>query len=120
MSERRTFSRIEFNASALLQDDYGTSFPAEVRDISLHGALLTLQVPWSGSNGDRLSLQLLLDDGNRITMHGHQRHHQGDHLGLECERLDLDSATRLRRLVELNLGEEQLLHRQLEQLLREN
>ncbi|MDV2859032.1 MULTISPECIES: PilZ domain-containing protein [Oceanimonas] len=120
MSERRAFSRIEFNASALLIDADGHPFTAQVKDISLHGALLTLNTPWQINDGGELILQLMLDDGSQITMHGYQRHHENHLLGLECKQLDLDSATRLRRLVELNLGNEQLLHRQFEQLLAED
>lgn len=34
-------------------------------------------------------------------------------LGFECQHIDLDSISHLRRLVELNLGDEELLEREL-------
>ena len=41
---------------------------------------------------------------------------QNDELGLRCVDIDLDSITHLRRLVELNLGETELLERELSAL----
>ena len=98
MAERRAFCRIEFNADARLTDASGRQWPARVRDLSLHGALLTLD-NWQGENGSELILHITLEDGGVIRMEGHQRHHEDDDVGLECGHLDLDSATRLRRLV---------------------
>ncbi|AEY00772.1 hypothetical protein GU3_05075 [Oceanimonas sp. GK1] len=116
MAERRAFCRIAFSADARLTDATGQSWPVRLRDLSLHGALLSLD-HWQGRNGDTLTLLITLEDGSCIRMEGRQRHQEGTDIGLECDRLDLDSATHLRRLVELNLGDDQLLHRQLEQLL---
>ncbi|NHH99620.1 PilZ domain-containing protein [Oceanimonas sp. MB9] len=113
MAERRALSRVRFNAQARLIDAGGQEWPVEVCDLSLHGALLTRPAGWQGRDDERLELQLQLDDaGQRIVMRGRQRHHRGAGLGLECELLDMASATHLRRLVELNLGDEHLLQRQ--------
>ncbi|WMC09976.1 PilZ domain-containing protein [Oceanimonas pelagia] len=117
MAERRAFCRIDFRADARLTDAAGRQWPARVRDLSLHGALLVVN-DWPGQDGDALSLRIPLEDGSAIRMTGRQRHHEGADVGLECAHLDLDSATHLRRLVELNLGDEQLLQRQFEQLLK--
>jgi len=38
-------------------------------------------------------------------------------IGFICEHIDLDSITHLKRLVELNLGDEELLHRELSSLI---
>lgn len=43
-------------------------------------------------------------------------HHENDHIGFKTEHMDLDTATNLRRLVELNLGDENLLERELSEL----
>jgi hypothetical protein len=43
-------------------------------------------------------------------------HQQNDELGVRCVDIDLDSITHLRRLVELNLGETELLERELSAL----
>jgi hypothetical protein len=41
------------------------------------------------------------------------RHAERGQIGFECEHIDIDSISNLRRLVELNLGDAELLERQL-------
>jgi hypothetical protein len=44
--------------------------------------------------------------------------HQGaGRIGLDCTHIDIESAQHLRRLVELNLGDDALLHRELAALI---
>jgi len=51
-------------------------------------------------------------------MEGHLAH-VGDNntVGIRCESIDLDSISHLRRLVELNLGDPELLNRELSALV---
>ena len=43
--------------------------------------------------------------------------HQDENiLGLSCEKMDIDSVSHLKRLVELNLGDQDLLERELDSL----
>jgi len=44
-------------------------------------------------------------------------HSEAGHIGLTCQHIDLDSAAHLRRLVELNLGDETQLRRKLQALI---
>ena len=44
-------------------------------------------------------------------------HRGADHLGIVCEHIDVDSASHLRRIVELNTGNEHLLEREIEALI---
>ncbi|WP_458734409.1 PilZ domain-containing protein [Zobellella taiwanensis] len=121
MAERRVFSRIGFKAQAWLVDAGGRHHRGLVRDLSLHGALVAVEDDWVGQNGDEFELLLDLDGhGQRIVMQGRQRHHHGTCIGLECQRMDIDSAAHLRRLVELNLGDDALLQRQFAQLVDED
>ena len=47
--------------------------------------------------------------------------HVEDHeTGLQCNAIDIDSVTHLRRLVELNLGDSEQLNKELSQLSRLN
>jgi hypothetical protein len=50
-------------------------------------------------------------------MVGHLVHHKDGHLGFRCDNIDLDSVTHLKRMVELNLGNEDVLERELGELL---
>lgn len=44
-------------------------------------------------------------------------HSEENHIGFKTEHMDIDTATHLRRLVELNLGSESLLERELSELI---
>lgn len=118
MTERRSFIRIGFKVSAWLVTHDGHQQATELQDISLHGALLSVTEPWQGKANDAVALRLSLDGQTLpILMQARQRFHQAGYIGIECERLDIESASQLRRLVELNLGDEALLQRQFEELL---
>jgi hypothetical protein len=45
-------------------------------------------------------------------------HVEDQHIGFRCEHIDLDSITHLRRLVELNVGDTDILYRELSALGR--
>lgn len=114
--ERRIFWRAPFNAQALL-NDATCVWPAQLKDISLKGALLEMNQAWHGEHGVKCQLKLELQPGAIITMRGVVAHLQGHQLGIRCDEIDLDSITHLRRLVELNAGDPELLERELAALL---
>ena len=43
-------------------------------------------------------------------------HVQDEHIGFQYQNMDLDTATHLHRLIELNLGDEKLMERELAEL----
>jgi hypothetical protein len=45
-------------------------------------------------------------------------HEEKDETGLQCNAIDIDSVTHLRRLVELNLGDSAQINKELSQLSR--
>jgi hypothetical protein len=51
-------------------------------------------------------------------MTGEIAHREGRQVGVRCLEIDLDSISHLRRLVELNVGDEAILHRELGALVR--
>ena len=53
-----------------------------------------------------------------VSMHVAVVHQEPEEIGLQCNAIDIDSVTHLRRLVELNLGDEAQLHKELSQLTR--
>ena len=111
---RRHFQRIPLERNATLHS--GEQHHAcKVADVSLKGVLLIPDPGWSGSQGDKVSLDILLDALGETSIHmrGEIAHVEDDHLGVECHQLDLESATQLRRLVELNLADPDLLEREL-------
>jgi hypothetical protein len=44
-------------------------------------------------------------------------HVEGEHVGLLCRSIDIESITHLRRLLEINLGDAKLLERELKALI---
>ena len=122
--QRRRFNRVQFHegASLLLAD---RRFACEVRDLSLKGALLACPGALSARRGDtyELILALAADGGEVVAMKGEIAHvattADNVQVGLVCREIDIDSITHLRRLVALNLGDEQVLERELAALIRE-
>lgn len=117
--QRRLFSRVLFKANAKLLGADGQPEACEVRDLSLKGALLKVEHAERWPVGAEVGLDLMLDTGGKtcIRMKGSIAHHSGIVVGLSCLEIDLDSMTHLRRIVELNLGDETLLQRELASLL---
>ena len=116
-SSERLFSRIFFDAPCEIQG-HGRIWSSQVLDISLQGALLSEPESFSGQQGEMFDVVVHLGDGAAtIEMEAALRHRADRRLGFECSTLDLDSATHLRRLVELNLGDEKELYRELSRLI---
>lgn len=110
---RRRFSRIPFQSQARLFLPDG-EHAVEVLDLSLQGALITPTAAMYVTVGSNGTLKIRLDDaGAAIRMGVTVVHHMGNYYGLACREIDLDSVTHLRRLVELNLGDEALAEREL-------
>lgn len=117
MIEKRHFTRIGFDASARLicnDQDWAT----HLLDISLKGALVEQPPASDLSLNTSVELNLLLsDEETEIMIRGHIAHQEAKHIGIEFDHMDVDSASHLRRLIELNTGSETLLERELEALI---
>ena len=88
-------------------------------DISLRGLLLRTDDDWQPVLDDKIQAKVHLDDADCcIEIDGEVVHIEDNQIGVHCTGLDLDSAGRLRRLVELNLADPALLERELQELVR--
>lgn len=122
MEQRRHFSRVLFKAKASLRADaQSPSQPCEVLDLSLKGALVKVASgeQWLPEQACLLELELDAEHRARIRMASRISHRQGQVIGLHCVEIDLDSITHLRRLVELNVGDDAILQRELSALSAE-
>ncbi len=114
--DRRRFQRILFETPVNLLVKKHVE-PATLIDISFKGALLKLPQEARLQSGQSVELVVPLDEeGLEIRMQGHIVHQEAEHIGLQCDHIDMDSITHLRRLVELNLGQPELLERELKAL----
>ncbi len=110
---RRHFHRILFDAPAFATSA-GRTDPCNIIDISLKGALISQPADWSGAIGDKTELEIQLsDNGAQIIMQGEVAHIENGHIGIQCNQIDIDSISHLRRLAELNLGDAELVEREL-------
>lgn len=114
--ERRHFTRIPIDSRAQLSCNDQT-WDSKLLDISLKGALLERPGGYEGTLGERCTLQMLLEPQDvTITMEGSVVHLEAQHIGFRCDHIDLESISHLKRLVELNLGDEAALERELTEL----
>ncbi len=111
-SERRRFQRIEFDAATELSQGDKT-WSVELHDISLKGLLVGRPQRWDGNPAQPFIATLSLDRETCLRMEVLLAHSEESLLGFVCQHIDLDSISHLRRLIELNLGDEALLEREL-------
>ncbi|MCW8883410.1 MAG: PilZ domain-containing protein [Sedimenticola sp.] len=113
--DRRHFHRILFDAPVTLVFA-DNEFQTKLVDISLNGALLETTEAFSCAPNDRVTLRIQLGDETFIDMEAQITHMDAGRLGLRCVFIDMESIGHLRRLVELNLGNPELLERELSAL----
>lgn len=113
---RRAFHRIFFDANVAVIVDH-KMYKTSLIDVSLNGALISDPEGISLNRGQAVRLEIDLGEShNLIAMDAVVTHLENDHIGLKMKQIDVDSISHLRRLVELNLGDSNLLHRDLEHL----
>lgn len=116
--DQRVFTRVPFVAHVTL-DLVPGPHACTLVDVSLKGALVERDQPWSAGLGTPCALTIELTEGqDTICMKGAVAHVEAGRLGLRCDEIDLESMVRLRRLVELNLGDEDALNRELGAMVR--
>lgn len=111
-SDRRRFQRFAFDAqTALVQGQ--RCWPVELHDLSLKGLLVHRPADWDADPAQPFEARIRLADDAEVRMEVEMTHGDGELVGLVCRHIDVDSISHLRRLVELNLGDEALLEREL-------
>ncbi|MBL4833770.1 MAG: PilZ domain-containing protein [Pseudomonas sp.] len=115
--ERRRFTRVPFDARTRLRQD-AMDIEVELVDLSLHGLLILEPLGWDHvSENAQFNAVIELTEGSEIRMDVHLAHAEEGLLGFECDHIDLDSISHLKRLIALNTGDEKLLERELAGLL---
>lgn len=111
----RRFTRIEFEAEVKLYSA-GAMWDTTLIDISLKGALCQRPTDWDGRMDKRYRLELRLPGGSRISMNAIAANAGPDTIGFEWSKIDFDSFAHLKRLIELNIGDPELMNRELSSL----
>lgn len=123
MTEQRQFHRILFEHEASLEVN-GVTYQTHIIDLSLKGALAAKPDDWSidEDTSQEISGTLsfsLAPDEPRIVMQVSLAHQTMLYLGLKCDLIDVDSASMLRRIIELNASDASLLQRDISALIHE-
>lgn len=111
-NERRRFQRIAFDAPTVIAQGE-RRWTATLQDLSLKGLLIETPAEWDGDPEQPFEALVQLGDEATVRMETVLARTQEGYLGFVCQHIDLDSISHLRRLVELNLGDEELLEREL-------
>ena len=122
-AERRRFTRLPFHSKGTLLDPVERrEFPFELEDISLKGALAYLSeadarfcttLPVHRELQFDLILPAAEQDIQATAVIVHTRDRS---VGLEFTLIDIDSITMLRRLLELNTGDPEIVDREIREL----
>ena len=114
-AERRRFHRFSFEGTVRLYS--GTAmWETKLVDISLKGVLIERPADWNGKVGGSYRMDLRINHSVIISMGVTTAHIMPHRLGFKWEKIDLDSFSQLKRLVELNLGDPEILNRELSAL----
>lgn len=121
--EQRRFTRIPFDATVQLYDPQTQkTWDSELIDISLKGLKLACphdwDADWETAERSNFEITLILAKGDvEIKIHAVLKHHEETVLGFQTIHIDVDSASHLHRLLELNLGDSKLLDREYIELI---
>lgn len=115
-ADRRRFKRIGFDARTELRQGEHT-WPVKLIDLSLKGLLIERPAAWLGNPQQNFSVGIHLSDDTDIAMEVELTHEDKGQLGFVCRHISLESIASLRRVIELNLGDEAELERELGALI---
>lgn len=111
--EKRHYSRVPFDSDVTLINP-SSQWQGKLIDISLKGALVERPQGWEGEIGDQYTLELPLGNNEIVVrMNVIVARIEHDHIGFYCKNIDFDSIVHLKRLMELNLGDAELVNREL-------
>ncbi len=118
--KQRRFTRIPFHVPSSLEVN-GARLPCSLVNVSLKGALVELSSGLAPIQGSTCAVTIDLDPagGARIRMEGEVVHQRGNQIGVRCDELDLESVQHLRRILEVNVGDESVVLRELGELVAE-
>ncbi len=116
-STGRNFQRVKYDVEAVLEIE-NVEHKCKLLDLSLKGAMLEVDAADVLSVGEQGRLSFSLgDEEHEIAMDVEIAHREISTVGVHCLQLDLDSATHLRRIIELYTGDSQIMEREIGAML---
>ena len=114
----RNFVRVPFDATTHASQD-GQKWTVQLLDISLNGVLFEQPDEWLINPRKAITIDVELNEETHIVMDARLVHTTATTVGCQCEHIDVDSITQLKRLIELNTGSDGFLERELSALMEE-
>lgn len=115
-TEKRRFKRFQFDAEAILRKN-DKEWTTKLLDICLNGILVSSPEGCQAEMGDTFDVSIVFANSQSLISASISLIHlEENRMGFKVDNIDLDSISHLRRLVELNLGDSELLHRELSHL----
>lgn len=116
MTERRRFSRIIYQVSALLEQG-DLALQATIQDLSLHGLLLKAENASSLEPSRKVDVSFSFAQSEQVMqLTANIISIIDSKIRLKINNIDIDSISQLKRFIELNVGNNELLNRELEHL----
>lgn len=116
-NDKRRFKRIPFSSEVTISQGKD-AWLTDLKDIAFKGALTSTPADWPEiTSPEPFTIDIALNEEHHIRFTATLAHREAETLGFHCENMDIDSATTLRRLVELNLGDQTLLEREFTMLI---
>ena len=121
MTEHRHYHRVNFDSMV----EFKTSeveHICELVDISIKGALIAACSGATPQSGTPCQLTIRLNDAdeNKIIIIGTVARKIENRVGILCESIDVNSMTHLRKLIEYNLGDVEMVNRDFDALVHNN
>ena len=116
MVERRQFSRVIYQVPTEISQGQ-INVAGSVQDLSLHGLLIQCNESKQLSRDVPVQVSFKLENSNiNIQLAATIVSTINTSMRLRIEHLDIDSISHLKRLIELNVGDDELLYREIEHL----
>lgn len=121
MTEYRHSHRVNFDCLVEFKTDE-VRHVCELVDVSIKGALIAACSGATPKAGTPCQLTISLNDAeeNKIIMMGTVARKIENRVGIHCDTIDVDSMSHLRRLIEYNLGDVELVNRDFDALVHEH
>lgn len=118
MAEHRNSHRVFFDCLVEFKTNE-CQHVCELVDISIQGALIAACSGATPGAGTPCQLIISLDESKeiQIIMDGTTTHKIENRVGIHCESIDVDSMIHLRKLIEYNLGDVELVNRDFDALI---
>jgi len=118
--EKRIFSRVKFEQKVEFEKNGKKYKNVELQNISLKGAFLKLDNTADFKIEDRIKITIVLKEEEKLRIETEAIiiRVADNGIAVYFEKVDIDSFANLKRLIELNIGDEEIINKELTEYLK--